>query len=74
LLQSVFCFCLKAGVPKSKRHLVSKLAECGWLFNKVKNYVENKSADKTFGLVGQVGLYVVPTLIYNLSMYYLVSF
>ncbi|XP_053403084.1 gamma-tubulin complex component 3-like [Mercenaria mercenaria] len=43
----------QAGIPKAIRQLVSKLAECGWLFNKVKNYVETRSADKTFGLVGQ---------------------
>lgn len=46
---------LQAGIPKAIRQLVSKLAECGWLFNKTKTYVENKSADKTFGLVGKVG-------------------
>lgn len=46
---------LQAGIPKAIRQLVSKLAECGWLFNKAKTYVENKSADKTFGLVGKVG-------------------
>lgn len=45
----------QAGIPKAIRQLVSKLAECGWLFNKTKTYVENKSADKTFGLVGKVG-------------------
>ena len=44
----------QAGIPKAIRQLVSKLAECGWLFNKTKTYVENKSADKTFGLVGKV--------------------
>ncbi|KAH3813588.1 hypothetical protein DPMN_142049 [Dreissena polymorpha] len=43
----------QAGIPKAIRQLVSKLAECGWLFNKVKNYVETRCADKTFGLVGQ---------------------
>lgn len=43
----------QAGIPKAVRHMVSKLSECGWLFNKVKNYVETRSTDKTFGLVGQ---------------------
>lgn len=43
----------QAGIPKAIRQLVSKLAECGWLFNKVRNYVESRSSDKTFGLVGQ---------------------
>jgi hypothetical protein len=54
--QSSFLHLLvQAGIPKAIRQLVSKLAECGWLFNKTKSYVENKSADKTFGLVGKVG-------------------
>ncbi|PVD18317.1 hypothetical protein C0Q70_20866 [Pomacea canaliculata] len=43
----------KAGIPKATRHLISKLAECGWLYNKVRIYVESRSADKAFGLVGQ---------------------
>lgn len=43
----------QAGIPKSIRQLVGKLAECGWLYSKTKNYVQTKSTDKTFGLVGQ---------------------
>ena len=35
-------FCFKAGIPKAVRQLVSKLAECCWLFNKVKNNVETR--------------------------------
>ncbi|CAC5369535.1 TUBGCP3 [Mytilus coruscus] len=43
----------QAGIPKAVRQLVGKLAECGWLFKKIKSYVETKTVDKTFGLVGQ---------------------
>ncbi|KAL8625039.1 hypothetical protein ACOMHN_012048 [Nucella lapillus] len=43
----------QAGIPKAVRHIVSKLAECGWLYNKIRNYVESRSADKAFGLIGQ---------------------
>ncbi|KAJ8309894.1 hypothetical protein KUTeg_011759 [Tegillarca granosa] len=43
----------QVGIPKAIRQLASKLAECGWLYTKVKNYVETKSADRTFGLIGQ---------------------
>ncbi|KAL4219924.1 Gamma-tubulin complex component 3 [Mactra antiquata] len=43
----------QVGIPQAVRLLVSGLSECGWLLNKVKNYVETRSADKTFGLVGQ---------------------
>ncbi|KAK3095374.1 hypothetical protein FSP39_013926 [Pinctada imbricata] len=43
----------QAGIPKAVRQLVSKLAECGWLHNKVRSYMEKKSTDTTFGLVGQ---------------------
>ncbi|KAJ8310330.1 hypothetical protein KUTeg_012195 [Tegillarca granosa] len=44
----------QVGIPKAIRQLASKLAECGWLYTKVKNYVETKSADRTFGLIGQI--------------------
>ncbi|XP_041358285.1 gamma-tubulin complex component 3 homolog [Gigantopelta aegis] len=43
----------QAGIPKAVRQLISKLAECGWLYNKIKHYVESRSFDKAFGLVGQ---------------------
>ncbi|KAL5004454.1 hypothetical protein ScPMuIL_017910 [Solemya velum] len=42
-----------AGIPNAVRQHIRKLAECGWLYNKIQNYVEAKSVDKTFGLVGQ---------------------
>jgi hypothetical protein len=48
------------GIPKAVRHVVSKLAECGWLYNKVKNYVQSRSTDKAFGLIGQVSVLFVP--------------
>ncbi|XP_076435742.1 gamma-tubulin complex component 3 homolog [Babylonia areolata] len=43
----------QAGIPKAVRHIISKLAECGWLYNKIRTYVESRSADKAFGLIGQ---------------------
>lgn len=43
----------QAGIPKAMRHVISKLAECGWLYNKIRTYVESRSMDKAFGLVGQ---------------------
>ncbi|KAL3847372.1 hypothetical protein ACJMK2_018287 [Sinanodonta woodiana] len=43
----------QVGIPKAIRQMVSKLSENGWLYNKIRNYVESRSADKTFGLVGQ---------------------
>lgn len=57
---------MQAGIPKAVRQLVGKLAECGWLFKKIKNYVETKTVDKTFGLVGQVGLAI---LIYHINLF-----
>ena len=44
----------QAGIPKAMRHIVMKLAELGWLYNKIRTYVESRSADKAFGLIGQV--------------------
>ena len=46
-------FCLQAGVSKPVRQLVSKLGECGWLYNRIRTYVQSRSADKAFGLIGQ---------------------
>ncbi|XP_071839053.1 gamma-tubulin complex component 3 homolog isoform X2 [Apostichopus japonicus] len=43
----------QVGIPRPTRDLVHKLAELGWLFLKVKKYVEKRSQDKAFGLVGQ---------------------
>ncbi|XP_065887804.1 gamma-tubulin complex component 3 homolog isoform X2 [Dysidea avara] len=43
----------KVSVSASIKELCHKLAELGWLFHKVKQYVEARSRDKAFGLVGQ---------------------
>ena len=55
LYVAVMLACVQqAGIPKAMRHIVMKLAELGWLYNKIRTYVESRSADKAFGLIGQV--------------------
>lgn len=49
LLQVVLC--------KSLRDTSSRLAELGWLHNKVRKYTDARSLDRAFGLVGQVRLF-----------------
>ena len=49
----------------SAKELCHKLAELGWLFHKVNRYVESRSKDKAFGLVGQVS---VPFAIVTMAM------
>ena len=39
---------------KSLRDTGSRLAELGWLHNKVRKYTDARSLDRAFGLVGQV--------------------
>lgn len=39
---------------KSLRDISSRLAELGWLHNKVRKYTDSRSLDRAFGLVGQV--------------------
>lgn len=39
---------------KSLRDTSSRLAELGWLHNKVRKYTDARSLDRAFGLVGQV--------------------
>lgn len=39
---------------KSLRDTSSRLAELGWLHNKVRKYTDVRSLDRAFGLVGQV--------------------
>lgn len=39
---------------KSLRDTCSRLAELGWLHNKVRKYTDARSLDRAFGLVGQV--------------------
>lgn len=43
----------KLGVPKAVRDLVNKLAELGWLFRKIRKYLDAHAGDKAMGLVGQ---------------------
>ena len=45
---------LQLGVPRSVRQICHKLAELGWLFRKVRAFIEGKKIEKTGGLVGQV--------------------
>ena len=43
----------QAPITKSTRRVLGKLAECGWLYNKVRKYADSRSTDRAFGLVGQ---------------------
>ncbi|GAB1605290.1 gamma-tubulin complex component 3 homolog [Argonauta hians] len=43
----------QTGISRAVCHRVSKLAECGWLHNKIKEYVECHSQLKAVGLVEQ---------------------
>ncbi|XP_036401783.1 gamma-tubulin complex component 3 isoform X3 [Megalops cyprinoides] len=43
----------KAPLSKSLRDTSSRLAELGWLHNKVRRYTDSRSLDRAFGLVGQ---------------------
>ncbi|XP_044170945.1 gamma-tubulin complex component 3 homolog [Acropora millepora] len=43
----------KLGVPRSVRDLVNKLAELGWLYRKIRKYLDAHAGDKAMGLVGQ---------------------
>lgn len=43
----------KVGVPKAVRDLINKLAELGWLYRKVRKYLDARAGDKAMGLVGQ---------------------
>jgi len=45
---------LQAGVPNSVRQTVSKLVECGFLFSRVRKFVDLHGADRASGLVVQV--------------------
>lgn len=42
-------------LSKSLRDTTSRLAELGWLHNKIRKYTDQRSLDRAFGLVGQVG-------------------
>ncbi|XP_070574424.1 gamma-tubulin complex component 3 homolog [Ptychodera flava] len=41
------------GVMRPYRDLVRKISELGWLYMKVRKYVDDRSTDRAFGLVGQ---------------------
>ncbi|XP_077014818.1 gamma-tubulin complex component 3 isoform X4 [Tamandua tetradactyla] len=43
----------KANVNKSLRDTTIRLAELGWLHNKIRKYTDQRSLDRSFGLVGQ---------------------
>ncbi|KAH0624549.1 hypothetical protein JD844_032153 [Phrynosoma platyrhinos] len=43
----------KVSLSKSLRDTTSRLAELGWLHNKIRKYTDQRSMDRTFGLVGQ---------------------
>ena len=42
-----------AGVPRATRHLIHKLGELGWLFNRVKRFVDSGIDNGKLGLVAQ---------------------
>ncbi|XP_030912000.1 gamma-tubulin complex component 3 [Geospiza fortis] len=43
----------KVSLSKSLRDTTSRLAELGWLHNKIRKYTDQRSLDRAFGLVGQ---------------------
>uniref|UniRef100_A0A5F9CUW0 Tubulin gamma complex component 3 n=1 Tax=Oryctolagus cuniculus TaxID=9986 RepID=A0A5F9CUW0_RABIT len=43
----------KANLSKSLRDTAVRLAELGWLHNKIRKYTDHRSLDRSFGLVGQ---------------------
>ena len=45
---------LQVALPPSVRDLCHKLAELGWLYRKVRQFIDSKTKDKSQGLVGQV--------------------
>ena len=45
---------VQLGVPRSTREICHKLAELGWLFRKVRAFIDGKKMEKTAGLVVQV--------------------
>ena len=49
------------------RQTVSKLVECGFLFNKVRRYADSHSSDSTVGLLGQVSLLYVLAVIFKVA-------
>ncbi|CAL1545342.1 unnamed protein product [Lymnaea stagnalis] len=43
----------ESGIPKVYKQELLKISECGWLYMKIKSYIDHHSTDKAFGLVGQ---------------------
>ncbi|XP_069493082.1 gamma-tubulin complex component 3 isoform X1 [Ambystoma mexicanum] len=43
----------KIALSKSLKDTTSRLAELGWLHNKIRQYTDQRSLDRSFGLVGQ---------------------
>lgn len=52
-MADAFVLSAAAGIPRSTRDLVAKLVELGWLFVRVRHYVDTCRSDRTFGLAGQ---------------------
>lgn len=52
LISGVFTF--QANLNRSLRDTAVRLAELGWLHNKIRKYADQRSLDRSFGLVGQV--------------------
>jgi len=44
-------------VDKRDRQVVHRLAELGWMHNRIKKYIDSHNKDKAFGLVGQVSVF-----------------
>uniref|UniRef100_A0A6Q2YSM5 Gamma-tubulin complex component n=1 Tax=Esox lucius TaxID=8010 RepID=A0A6Q2YSM5_ESOLU len=47
------CYKIDSKVTSSLRDTSSRLAELGWLHNKIRKYTDSRSLDRAFGLVGQ---------------------
>ncbi|XP_011834841.1 PREDICTED: gamma-tubulin complex component 3 [Mandrillus leucophaeus] len=45
----------KANLSRSLRDTAVRLSELGWLHNKIRRYTDQRSLDRSFGLVGQPG-------------------
>lgn len=61
----IYDFDQQVVVCKSLRDTSSRLAELGWLHNKVRKYTDARSLDRAFGLVGQVCfcVYALPIIL-----------
>ncbi|XP_077987696.1 gamma-tubulin complex component 3 homolog [Glandiceps talaboti] len=42
-----------AGISRPCRDVIKKLSELGWLYMRIRKYVDDRSSDRAFGLVGQ---------------------